>query len=463
MRAEFDQNDLDPGYARVTLTREDSDTGFYEDGDGIAIGKYTGNTCEYLCAAGDGRWGGSPESLKLEKPPVVEEGSVSFELRPAYVDSLEGGTYEVRLVDAAGQVKAEAVMPAYDIAWSGLEHTGTLRDYREVEAEEAKKAAEEAAKKAAEEAARKAAEEAARKAAEEAARAEAERKAAEEAAQDDGAKASALAASIEAESLAAEEAAKAEAEKAAAASADAMNIPPLEAGTGEKKSGKGLIIAAAVVVALLAGGGAYFMMSGSDADQAAEQQQAEQAARAEAEKKAAEEAARAEAEKKAAEEAAKAEAEKKAAEEAAKAEAAKKAAEEAAKAEAEKKAAEEAAMRADAKGRVASFFAGERTPESAMKLAGELDADTVEQQDALFRLYYYAASADNPEGAQRYAECVDPSRPAWGTIGKDGAEAWYYYGKSPEGESARAALRQWAEQAAQKGDAQAAAWLREMK
>lgn len=434
MRAEFDQNDLDPGYARVTLTREDSDTGFYEDGDGIAIGKYTGNTCEYLCAAGDGRWGGSPESLKLEKPPVVEEGSVSFELRPAYVDSLEGGTYEVRLVDAAGQVKAEAVMPAYDIAWSGLEHTGTLRDYREMEAEEAKKAAEEAAKKAAEEAAR----------------AEAERKAAEEAAQADGAKASALAASIEAESLAAEEAAKAEAEKAAAASADAMNIPPLEAGTGEKKSGKGLIIAAAVVVALLAGGGAYFMMSGSDADQAAEQQQAEQAAKAEAEKKAAEEAARAEAEKKAAEEAAKAEAEKKAAEEAAKAEAA-------------KKAAEEAAMRADAKGRVASFFAGERTPESAMKLAGELDADTVEQQDALFRLYYYAASADNPEGAQRYAECVDPSRPAWGTIGKDGAEAWYYYGKSPEGESARAALRQWAEQAAQKGDAQAAAWLREMK
>ena len=275
MRAEFDQNDLDPGYARVTLTREDSDTGFYEDGDGIAIGKYTGNTCEYLCAAGDGRWGGSPESLKLEKPPVVEEGSVSFELRPAYVDSLEGGTYEVRLVDAAGQVKAEAVMPAYDIAWSGLEHTGTLRDYREVEAEEAKKAAEEAAKKAAEEAARKAAEEAAR--------AEAERKAAEEAAQADGAKASALAASIEAESLAAEEAAKAEAEKAAAASADAMNIPPLEAGTGEKKSGKGLIIAAAVVVALLAGGGAYFMMSGSDADQAAEQLQDEEAAEAEAE------------------------------------------------------------------------------------------------------------------------------------------------------------------------------------
>ena len=433
MKAEFDQNDLDPGYARVTLTREASDAAFYEDGDGIAIGNLVGNgVCEYLCAAGNGRWGGSPEMLKLEKPPVVDGNSVSFELRPAYVDRLKGGNYEVRLVDAGGQVKAEGRMPAHDIAWSDIDHTNTLRDYREAEEEEAKA---EAGRTAAEE-------EAGRTAAEE----EAGRKAA---AQAESAKAAILAAGLEAERQAAEQAAKAEAEKKAAEEA-AATMPPLEAGQAEKKSGKGLLIAAAVVVALLAGGGAYFMMSGTGADQAAEQQQAEEAAKAEAEKKAAEEAARAEAEKKAAEEAAKAEAEKKAAEEAAKAEAA-------------KKAAEEAAMRADAKGRVASFFAGERTPESAMKLAGELDADTVEQQDALFRLYYYAASADNPEGAQRYAECVDPSRPAWGTIGKDGAEAWYYYGKSPEGESARAALRQWAEQAAQKGDAQAAAWLREMK
>lgn len=417
MKADFYQDDL--GYARITLTRESSDTGFYQDGDGLALGKFTGSICEYLCAEGDGRWGGRAESLKLEKPPVAEEGKVSFELHPAYVDSMEDGNYTVCLLDAEGQVKAEALMSAYDIAWSGMEHTGALKDYRE---EEAAKAAEEAKRKAAEKA------EAQRRAAEEAAKLEAERKAA---------------------NLAAE-----------ASVAEA--IPPSEAGNAQKKSNKGLIIAAALAIALLAGGGAYFMMSKSDAEQAAKQEQAEQAAKLEAEKKAAEEAAKAEAERKAAEEAAKAEAERKAAEEAAKLEAERKAAEEAAKLEAEKKAAEEA-MRADAKGRVAAFFSGERSPEAAMKLAGELDATTVEQQDALFRLYYYAASEDYPEGAKRYAECLDPSLPAWGTIGKDGAEAWYYYGKSPNGESARAALRAWAEQAAQKGDYQATEWLRKMK
>lgn len=391
MKADFYQDDL--GYARITLTRESSDTGFYQDGDGLALGKFTGSICEYLCAEGDGRWGGRAESLKLEKPPVAEEGKVSFELHPAYVDSMEDGNYNVCLLDAEGQVKAEALMSAYDIAWSGMEHTGALKDYRE---EEAAKAVEEAKRKAAERA------EAQRRAAEEAAKLEAEKKAA---------------------NLAAE-----------AAAAEA--IPPLEAGNTQKKSNKGLIIAAAVAIALLAGGGAYFMMSKSDAEQAAKQEQAEQAAKLEAEKKAAEEAAKAEAERKAAEEAAKLEAEKKAAEE---------------------------AMRADAKGRVAAFFSGERSPEAAMKLAEELDAATVEQQDALFRLYYYAASEDYPEGAKRYAECLDPSLPAWGTIGKDGAEAWYYYGKSPNGESARAALRAWAEQAAQKGDYQATEWLRKMK
>lgn len=403
MRADFYQDDL--GYARVTLVRESSDTSFYTEGDGLAIGKFTGSICEYLCAEGDGRWGGNPESLKLEKAPVAEEGSVSFELHPAYVDSMEDGNYNVCLLDAGGQVKAEALMSAYNIAWSGMEHTGALKDYRE---EEAARAAEEAKRKAAEkEAQRKAAE--AAKAAEEARRMAAE----------DEAK-------LEAERKAAELAAK---------NAVAAATPPAEDVNAQKKSNKGLIIAAAIAIALLAGGGAYFMMS-KDAEQAAKQEQAEQAAKLEAERKAAEEAAKLEAERKAAEEAAKLEAERKAAEE---------------------------AMRADAKSRVAAFFSGERSPEAAMKLAGELDATTVEQQDALFRLYYYAASEDYPEGAKRYAECLDPSLPAWGTIGKDGAEAWYYYGKAPNGESSRASLRAWAEQAAQKGDYQATEWLRKMK
>lgn len=435
MRAEFTQDGMNQGYARVTLTREAGDAAFYEEGDSIALGHFPGNSCEYLCASGNRNWSGAPEALALEVKPEVQGESVSFELQPAYVDSMDDGVYRVCLMGADGRVKAETDdMPAYDVSWSGLEGTSTIKDYR----------LEEARLREEEEAARRKERE------------EAERRRAEE------------------------EAAKA---ASAAEAGSTEELPSLDAGGSAPAAPQGKsrapLIAAAVVVALLAAGGAYFMTQGGS-EPSAEQAEQDKAAqeKAEAEKKAAEEAAKAEAEKKAAaekqaaEEAAKAEAEKQAAEKAAaeKAAAEKAAAEKAAadkaaaeKAAAEKKAAEEAAMRADAKGRVASFFAGERNPEAAMKLAGELDADTPEQQDAIFRLYYYAAGEDNAQAAQRYAECVDPSRPAWGSISKDGAEAWYYYGKSPDGEKARASLKAWTEKAAAEGNAEAAAWLKDMK
>ena len=421
MRAEFTQDGLNQGYARVTLTREEGDAAFYEEGDSIALGHFPGSSCEYLCASGNRNWSGAPEALLLEVKPEVRGESVSFELQPAYVDSMDDGVYRVCLVGADGHVKAEGDMPAYDVSWSGLEGTSTLKDYR---LEEARLREEEEKARAQEEAVRRKERE------------EEERRRAEEAA--------------------------AAGQAAAGASEE---LPSLEAGKGAAPQGRSRapLIAAAVVVLLLAAGGAYFLTRGGDEPSAPQQTEQDKAAqdKAEADRKAAEEAARAEAERKAAaekqaaEEAAKAEAEKAAAEKAA--------AEEAARAAAEKKAAEEAAMRADAKGRVASFFAGERNPEAAMKLAGELDADTPEQQDAIFRLYYYAAGEDNAQAAQRYAECVDPSRPAWGSISKDGAEAWYYYGKSPDGEQARAALKQWTEKAAAEGNAEAAAWLKDMK
>lgn len=430
MRAEFTQDGMNQGYARVTLTREAGDAAFYEEGDSIALGHFPGNSCEYLCASGNRNWSGAPEALALEVKPEVQGESVSFELQPAYVDSMDDGVYRVCLMGADGRVKAETDdMPAYDVSWSGLEGTSTIKDYR----------LEEARLREEEEAARRKERE------------EAERRRAEE------------------------EAAKA---AGAAEAGSSEELPSLDAGGSAPAAPQGKsrapLIAAAVVVALLAAGGAYFMTQGGS-EPSAEQAEQDKAAqeKAEAEKKAAEEAAKAEAEKKAAaekqaaEEAAKAEAEKQAAEKAAaeKAAAEKAAADKAAaeKAAAEKKAAEEAAMRADARGRVASFFAGERNPEAAMKLAGELDADTPEQQDAIFRLYYYAAGEDNAQAAQRYAECVDPSRPAWGSISKDGAEAWYYYGKSPDGEKSRASLKAWTEKAAAEGNAEAAAWLKDMK
>ena len=450
MRAEFTQDGMNQGYARVTLTREAGDAAFYEEGDSIALGHFPGNSCEYLCASGNRNWSGAPEALALEVKPEVQGESVSFELQPAYVDSMDDGVYRVCLMGADGRVKAETDdMPAYDVSWSGLEGTSTIKDYR----------LEEARLREEEEAARRKERE------------EAERRRAEE------------------------EAAKA---AGAAEAGSSEELPSLDAGGSAPAAPQGKsrapLIAAAVVVALRAAGGAYFMTQGGS-EPSAEQAEQDKAAqeKAEAEKKAAEEAAKAEAEKKAAaekqaaEEAAKAEAEKAAAEKAAaekaaaekaaaekaaaeKAAAEKAAAEKAAadkaaaeKAAAEKKAAEEAAMRADARGRVASFFVGERNPEAAMKLASELDADTPEQQDAIFRLYYYAAGEDNAQAAQRYAECVDPSRPAWGSISKDGAEAWYYYGKSPDGEKARASLKAWTEKAAAEGNAEAAAWLKDMK
>ena len=204
----------------------------------------------------------------------------------------------------------------------------------------------------------------------------------------------------------------------------------------------------------------------------AEKKAAEEAARAEAEKKAAEEAARAEAEKKAAEEAARAEAEKKAAEEAARAEAEKKAAEEAARAEAEKKAAEQAARaeaerkkaQGDIKKRVSEFLSSSRrNSETAMELADELEPTTTVEQDLVFKLYYFAAMRDNERGALKYAECLDPSKPEWGTVGKDAVEAWEHYGKSPDGSVMKQNMKNWVEAEAKKGNAQAKKWLKQLR
>lgn len=406
MRAEFDQNGLDQGYARITFFREASDELAYAEGDSLAVGRFTGSGMEYLCTAG-GRWGGKPEGLLLGVKPVINGDSVEFELQPAYVDSMEDGPYEVCLLNSGGEVKARAQVSAYGIAWSGLKGTCALKNY--LEPENPAPAKPEAAEKSVPEA---------------------------------------FTGGDEKEPAPLPEE---NAENSADPWEPAPPLAPQEAEPAPARK-RMPIIAAAVLIALLLVGGAFFLMRGSNPEPAATQEQAATEQNAEAEKQAAEEAARAEAEKKAAEQAARAEAEKKAAEEAARAEVEKQAAE-----------AAEQAARGDARGRVAKFFAGERTPEAAMKLAAELDSSTAEQQDALFRLYYYAAEAGNAEAAQRYAECVDPSLPAWGTLQKDGAEAWYYYGKSPEGESARARLKEWTEQAAAKGDAAAAAWLKEMK
>ena len=434
MRAEFDQQNLKglehledqekAGYACVRLTREKDDLAFYEDGDSIAVGRLIGSGYEYLPRDGGADWNGKPEALMLEKKPEVTGDSVVFILQPAYVDRMEEGSHVVRLIGKDGGLKGKEIqMPVYEISWSLLGSTSALKDYR-AEEEERQKAAEAEEKRKAEEKARQQAEDAARR--KEAEEAEARRKAAEQA-------------ETQAPGEALQQAGTEERPEESVTEPGTPARPVTVPAQAEKKSGKGPLLAGIALVAVLALGGIGFLMfkdkPAADVEKAPQQ---EEPARAETEKNATEEAAQAEAEKQAAEEAARAEAEKQAAEDATK-------------------------MRADAKGRVAAFFAGERDPEAAMRLAADLDTETSEQQDAVFRLYYYAAEQDHPQGAVRYAECLDPSRPAWGTVKKDGAEAWYYYGKSPEGENARRELKAWAEQAAQNGDAAAAGWLKEME
>jgi hypothetical protein len=46
---------------------------------------------------------------------------------------------------------------------------------------------------------------------------------------------------------------------------------------------------------------------------------------------------------------------------------------------------------------------------------------------------------------------------------KDGREAWHLYGKLPDGEAARQALKQWTQDEAAKGNKEAAEWLKDMR
>lgn len=210
------------------------------------------------------------------------------------------------------------------------------------------------------------------------------------------------------------------------------------------KKKTGLIVGVILLLCALAGGAAYYMTqqkgdepkiaANTAEDDAASAKKAEEAEREAAEK------ARLEAEKQRMEE------EKRQAEEAA------------------KKEAERRAQKADARGRVGAFFASEnRNPKAAMELAADLDASTTEQQDAIFRLYYYAAEEGMEEAYLPYAQCVDPSKPAWGSIKKDAAEAWYYYGKTAQGKALQTELEAWVKDAAEKGDPDARKWLQEMK
>lgn len=123
------------------------------------------------------------------------------------------------------------------------------------------------------------------------------------------------------------------------------------------------------------------------------------------------------------------------------------------------------APQATARERARSFFANQnKTPQGAYELTKDLETTTPEQQDAAFRLLYYAISNNYAPAFAAYATCLDPTTPPWGTIQKDGATAWEYYKKAgtPEGAAAADKVLDWTKQNAS-SNAKAREWLQQMK
>jgi len=101
--------------------------------------------------------------------------------------------------------------------------------------------------------------------------------------------------------------------------------------------------------------------------------------------------------------------------------------------------------------------------QGAMELAATLQQSSAEDQDALYRLWLFAADAGDAAAYLYLARTVDPALPAWGSILKNGAEAWHLYAKvapqQPDAASAMHTLRQWMETEAENGNKEAIGWI----
>lgn len=120
--------------------------------------------------------------------------------------------------------------------------------------------------------------------------------------------------------------------------------------------------------------------------------------------------------------------------------------------------------------RVRDFFLSPApSAESAMSLAGQITPQGPGDEDALYRLYYFAAGKGDAQGLMLYARCLDPSTPAWGSIGKDAPVALESYRRASAGgagasaASAISELRTWLDRAAAGGDERARAWLDQIR
>lgn len=422
MEVTFDQDGLEgekQGYARLQLLLDGSE-GAFDAGDSIAIGRYQGSNLEFLLPDGSG-WSGEARALHLSTAPEVQGDMGVFLLQPAYVNEINEGPYEIRLLGADGKEKATGQAFVDYIVHSPLAPKLIILEQPAEQPAEPKKdvkvVIDTAVHKAAPESAASAA--AGAPPAGMAAGIDAPSDASGVSFKDDAL--GTLDAVLQAQAEQAEREAREKAEQEAREQAERKAQEEAAAALREqeeqeaqrraqtpmapsKKSGKTPVLIAAILIALLACGlGAWYFLNQKGNSNARDQAPAAQKP--------------------------------------------------VAKKEGPKTAAE----------RVRDFFAGERDPQKAMALAGELNPDSSDDKDAVFRLYYYAAENGNPEGALRYAETVDPSLPGWGTVKKDAVEAWRYYARTPNGDAARAKLREWTESQARAGNTAAREWLPRME
>ena len=115
---------------------------------------------------------------------------------------------------------------------------------------------------------------------------------------------------------------------------------------------------------------------------------------------------------------------------------------------------------------VNQYLGGNPTAQGARDLAAKLPQSSAEDQDALYRLWYFASDAGDALASLHLARAVDPALPAWGSIRKNGAEAWKLYAKAapqqPEAAQAMHTLKQWMEKEAEKGNRDATSWIKKI-
>jgi hypothetical protein len=86
-----------------------------------------------------------------------------------------------------------------------------------------------------------------------------------------------------------------------------------------------------------------------------------------------------------------------------------------------------------------------------MALAREIKPESKEDQDAVFRLWYYAVQQSHSPAYLPYAKALDPTQVPWGTIRKDPLEAWTFYRKAGA-MSELSVLKAWATQESARGN-----------